>query len=214
MQTWAIVLAAGSGTRFGAAKQFLELGGVRVIDRAVHGARLACDHVVLVLPADVDWDGEPVDAVTTGGATRAESVRAGLAAIPDTARVVLVHDAARALASPALWTAVRNGLLDDVDAVIPGLPVTDTLKRVDGERVTGTVDRDGLIAVQTPQGFRAETLRAAHAAGGDATDDAAFIEAHGGSVVWVAGEATNIKLTHPDDVAMMEAVLARQEVSS
>ena len=214
METWAIVLAAGSGTRFGAAKQFLELGGVRVIDRAVRTARSVCDHTVLVVPPDVVWDGDPVDAVTVGGDTRAASVRAGLAAVPETARYVLVHDAARALASRDLWTAVRNGLLEDVDAVIPGLAVTDTLKRVEGDHVVGTVDRDGLIAVQTPQGFRATTLRAAHAAGGDATDDAAFIEALGGSVVWLQGEVTNTKLTRPEDVAVMEAVLARQEVSS
>ena len=211
METWAIVLAAGSGTRFGSAKQFLMLGGRRVIDRAVHAARLACDRVVLVLPSDIAWDGDPVDATIVGGATRSASVRAGLAAVPDSARYVLVHDAARALASQELWTEVRNGLLEGVDAVIPGLPVTDTLKRIDGERIVGTVDREHLIAVQTPQGFLASTLRAAHAAGGDATDDAAFIEAHGGTVVWVRGEATNIKLTRPDDVAMMEAVLARGE---
>jgi 2-C-methyl-D-erythritol 4-phosphate cytidylyltransferase len=214
MQTWAIVLAAGSGTRFGAAKQFLELGGVRVIDRALRTAQLACDHVVLVLPADSVWDGDPVDAVVTGGASRAESVRAGLAAVPESAATVLVHDAARALATLELWTAVRDELRSEVDAVIPGLPVTDTIKRVDGIRVTGTVDRSDLIAVQTPQGFKVETLRAAHTSGGDATDDAAFIEAHGGSVRWVPGETTNIKLTHPDDVAIMEAVLARQGVSS
>jgi 2-C-methyl-D-erythritol 4-phosphate cytidylyltransferase len=213
METWAIVLAAGSGTRFGAAKQFLDLGGERIIDRAVRAAIDASDRVVVVLPADVVWDGPPVDAVTVGGATRAESVRAGLACVPDDARYVLVHDAARALASPTLWTTVRKALDQGVDAVIPGLPVTDTLKRIDGDRVTGTVDRDGLIAVQTPQGFKLDVLRSAHAAGGDATDDAAFIEAHGGDVLWVDGEATNIKLTRPEDVAMMEAVLARQEVT-
>jgi len=213
METWAIVLAAGSGTRFGAAKQFLDLGGERIIDRAVRAAIDACDRVVVVLPADVVWDGPPVEAVPVGGATRAESVRAGLACVPDDARYVLVHDAARALASPTLWTSVRKALDQGVDAVIPGLPVTDTLKRIDGDRVTGTVDRDGLIAVQTPQGFKLAVLRSAHAAGGDATDDAAFIEAHGGDVLWVDGEATNIKLTRPEDVAMMEAVLARQEAT-
>ncbi|MFZ4516422.1 MAG: IspD/TarI family cytidylyltransferase [Acidimicrobiia bacterium] len=211
MTTWGIVLAAGSGTRFGAAKQFLSVGGMRVVDRSVATAAKVCDAVVVVLPAGVQWDGAPVAATAVGGATRAASVRAGLECVDPDAEFVLVHDAARALASETLWRAVRNGLHENVDAVIPGLPVSDTLKRVVGDVVVGTVDREHLIAVQTPQGFRAASLRAAHAVGGDATDDAAFIEAHGGTVHWVTGEAINTKLTRPQDAAIMEAVLAKLE---
>lgn len=213
MTTWGIVLAAGSGTRFGAAKQFLTIGGERIVDRAVATAAKVCDGVVVVLPAGMPWDGASVAATAVGGVTRAESVRAGLACVPETAQYVLVHDSARALASETLWRTVRTALERDVDAVIPGLPVADTLKRVVGETIVGTVDREALIAVQTPQGFRAASLRSAHAAGGDATDDAAFIEAHGGTVHWVTGEATNIKLTRPEDAAIMEAVLAQQEAT-
>jgi 2-C-methyl-D-erythritol 4-phosphate cytidylyltransferase len=208
--TWAILLAAGSGTRFGSAKQFTMLDGERVVDRSLATVQASCAHVVLVLPPGVVWDGKPVDAVVAGGATRAESVRAGLAAIPNDADVIVVHDAARALASTALFVTALDALVDDVDAVIPGLPVTDTLKRVHDDRVVGTVPRDDLIAVQTPQVFRAATLRAAHASGGDATDDAAFIEAAGGVVAWVAGAPENVKLTHPNDIALMESYIERR----
>lgn len=211
MSSWAIILAAGSGTRFGTPKQFAMLREVRVVDRAVNAALQACDHVVVVLPPDVPWDGPAVDGVATGGATRAASLRAGLAFVAPDAEFVLVHDAARPLASDALWQAVAKELTDGIDAVVPALPVTDTLKRVDGRRVVGTVDRDNLVSVQTPQGFRADALRSAHAAGGDATDDAAFIEAQGGHVTWIPGEVTNIKLTQPEDLAVAEAILSRTE---
>ncbi len=204
----AIVVAAGGGIRFGAPKQFAALAGRRVVDRSVDAAAAACDAVILVLPAGCAWDGAPVAAVVVGGATRAESVRAGLAAVPAPTDVVMVHDAARPLASPALFAAVAAAVRDGADAAVPALPVADTIKRVDGARVTGTLDRDGLVAVQTPQAFRAGALRAAHAAGGDATDDAAFVEAAGGMVVVVPGEARNVKITTAADLDLVAALLA------
>ena len=103
---WSIVVAAGTGDRFGAPKQFADLGGIRVVDHSVASARASCDGVALVLPAGVEWDGEPVDVVVAGGATRSESVRAGLAALPEECDVVLVHDAARPLASRDLFARV------------------------------------------------------------------------------------------------------------
>lgn len=208
MTTWAILLAAGAGTRFGARKQFLEVGGVRVVDRSVHGAHDVVDAVVLVLPEGERWDGPPVHAVVVGGAQRSDSVRAGLAAIPAEAEVIVVHDAARPLASRELWRAVVGAVRAGADAAIPGLPVADTVKRVAGERVLETVERHDLVAVQTPQAFRAEVLRRAHEAGGDATDDAGLVERAGGTVVVVPGEARNRKVTDRDDLVVLEAWLA------
>src|SRR5688572_11523196 len=136
---WAIVLAAGAGTRFGGDKVLLHLRDQRVIDWSLDRARSACDGVVAVVSAA--WS-EPLEAdvVVTGGASRSESVRAGLAAVPPDCDVVVVHDAARPLASPALWARVMARLDDvGVDGVVPALPVTDTMKRVEGDRVVETV---------------------------------------------------------------------------
>ena len=204
----AIVVAAGRGDRFGAAKQFLELGGTRLVDRAVVACSGSCDAVVVVLPADVAWDGPVVHAAVSGGATRSDSVRAGLAALPPTVEVVLVHDAARPLASRAVFDAVINAIRAGADAAVPALPVPDTLKRVDGARVLETVARDDLVAVQTPQAFRIDALRAAHAGDGRATDDAGLVEQSGGCVVVVPGEVTNFKITAPSDLELAAAVLA------
>jgi 2-C-methyl-D-erythritol 4-phosphate cytidylyltransferase len=208
--TAAIVVAAGRGDRYGAPKQFLELAGARLVDRAVVACRRACDIVVLVLPAGVVWDGADVDAAVAGGVERSDSVRSGLAVVPPDVDVVVVHDAARPLASDALFTAVIDAVRAGADGAVPGLPVADTLKRVDGTRVHGTVDRAHLVVVQTPQAFRADVLRAAHAHGRDATDDAALVEAHGGCVVVVPGEPTNFKVTAPADLALAAAVLAAE----
>ena len=144
-----------------------------------------------------------------GGATRADSVRAGLAVVPADAAVVVVHDAARPLAGPDLFAAVVDAVrAGDVDGAVPVVPVADTLKRVRGARVVATVDRDGLVAIQTPQAFAADALRAAHADGGDATDDAGLLEAAGMAVGTVPGDPRNLKLTRPEDLALAEALLA------
>jgi 2-C-methyl-D-erythritol 4-phosphate cytidylyltransferase len=206
----AVVVAAGRGDRFGAAKQFAAVGGARLVDRAVDACRAVCDEVVVVVPAGTEWAGSPVDAVVPGGAARSDSVRAGLGALRCDADIVIVHDAARPLASRALFDAVIDAVRAGADAAVPGVVVTDTLKRVDGTRVVETVDRDGLVAVQTPQAFRAEALRAAHAGGGDATDDAALVEAAGGTVVVVPGEVTNFKVTEPADLERAAALLRRE----
>jgi 2-C-methyl-D-erythritol 4-phosphate cytidylyltransferase len=207
VQTWAIVVAGGSGARFGGAKQFHALGDVRLVDRAVETASRAADGVVVVLPAGTEWDGPAVDAAVVGGATRAASVRAGLAAVPPSAEVVVVHDAARPLAGDALFAAVVDAVRAGADGAVPGLPVADTIKRVAHDRVVETVSRDELIAVQTPQAFRAAVLRRAHAGGADAPDDAALVEAAGGAVVVVRGDPTNVKVTAPEDIAIVEGFL-------
>jgi len=205
---WAIVVAAGDGSRYGGPKQFEELAGERVVDRAVAVASAACDGVVLVVPADRVGDRPSgVDRVVAGGATRSESVRAGLSAVPDDAAVVVVHDGARPLAGVDLFHRVVSAVRDGAAGAVPGVPVSDTLKRVgDDGVVRATVDRAGLVAVQTPQAFAAEKLRSAHRAGGHATDDAGLVEAAGGRVVVVAGDRRNVKITEPGDLALVEGL--------
>jgi 2-C-methyl-D-erythritol 4-phosphate cytidylyltransferase len=206
----AVVVAAGLGDRFGAAKQFLELAGVRLVDRAVAACAAVSDEVVVVIPPGTRWDGPAVAAAVPGGATRSASVRAGLRALRGDPDLVLVHDAARPLASRALFESVIAAVHAGADAAVPGVAVPDTLKRVDGNRVVETVDRDAIVAVQTPQAFRAAALRAAHARDRDATDDAALVEVAGGTVVVVPGEVTNFKITEPADLERAVAVLAQR----
>lgn len=267
---WAVVVAAGSGSRFGGAKQFEPLAGRPVVAWAIEAARSVADGVVLVVPPELvprhgaaPDDGVPADrrdhgraskaaallpaelgadVVVGGGDSRSASVRCGLAAVPDEATVVVVHDAARPLAAPALFRAVlealatgteptvdktteggpavgRDGSADGearddrdrhVDGAICAVPVADTLKRLDraGTTVATTVDRAGLVAVQTPQAFRAAALRRAHRAAGDATDDAALVEAVGGVVRVVPGDPRNLKLTTPSDLDYAAHLLA------
>lgn len=207
VQTWAIVVAAGGGARFGAAKQFARLGDVSILDRAVGVARDACDGVVVVLPAQSDWVAPAGVRTAVGGATRSASVRAGLACVPDDVDVIAVHDAARPLASRALFERVVAAVRAGADAAVPGLPVTDTVKRVLDNRVVETVPRDDLVVVQTPQAFRRAALEAAHAGAGVGTDDAALVEASGGAVVVVEGESRNLKVTLADDLQLAEALL-------
>lgn len=206
-RTSAIVVAGGRGERFGSPKQFLAIGDTRLVDRAVTVAGAVCNEVIVVLPAGQAWDGPRVDQVVEGGDTRSASVRAGLAAVSSDADIVVVHDAARPLASPELFELVIDSVRAGADAAIPALEVTDTLKRVDGGLVLDTVPRDGLVAVQTPQAFRAECLRAAHASGDDASDDAALVEAAGGKVVAVQGDPRNLKITSVADLALATALL-------
>jgi 2-C-methyl-D-erythritol 4-phosphate cytidylyltransferase len=195
------VVAAGSGARFGGAKQFAVLEGRRVVDWAVVACRSVADGVVLVVPVEhVDDEAKAADLVVAGGATRSASVRAGLAAVPVAADIVVVHDAARPFAAPVLFQAVVAAVLGGADGAVPGVPVVDTVKQVAGGQVVATLDRAGLVAVQTPQAFTAVALRHAHADGGQATDDAALVEAAGGRVVVVPGDPANTKITLRTDL--------------
>jgi 2-C-methyl-D-erythritol 4-phosphate cytidylyltransferase/2-C-methyl-D-erythritol 2,4-cyclodiphosphate synthase len=205
----AIVVAAGNGSRFGARKQFADLAGRSVAARAVEAARSVASTVVLVVPADATGDAHGADLAVPGGATRSASVRAGLAVLDPETSIVIVHDAARPLASSALFRAVLDalGTEGDVDAAIPALGITDTVKRIDESRVTATLERDRLVTIQTPQAFRARALRDAHADGSEGTDDAALVEAAGGTVVVVEGETTNLKLTDAADLERASASL-------
>jgi 2-C-methyl-D-erythritol 4-phosphate cytidylyltransferase len=203
--TWVIVVAAGSASRFGRPKQYEPLGGRRVVDWSLAAARTVADGVVLVVSPERAGDTEPLaDAVVPGGTTRSASVRAGLAAVPPEASVVLVHDGARPLAGHDLFARVVAAVAPGVDAVVPAVPVTDTVRRRGG----GPVDRGDLLAVQTPQGFRAAALRDAHRGEPEATDDVTLVEAAGGKVVVVDGSPANLKVTHPADLVVAEALLA------
>lgn len=202
---WTVVVAGGGGSRFGGAKQYVEVAGRRVIDWSVAAARAVSDGVVVVVPeGDV---GQPVtgaDAVVAGGATRSASVRAGLAEVPDDTAIVVVHDAARPAAGPDLFAAVVAAVRAGAHAAVPGVPVVDSLRW----RAGGAVDRDDLVAVQTPQAFAAVALRAAHTADLHASDDATLVEQAGGTVVVVDGDTGNLKLTHPADVDALARHLA------
>ncbi len=200
MNLHGVVVGAGSGTRFGTPKAMLSLGDRRLFEWArdcLHAAGAASVVLVGDLPGGIP-----------GGERRRDSVANGLAALPPEATHVLVHDAARPLASATLALAVVARLeRGDVAGVVPAVPVRDTLKKVDGDDVTETVDRSALVAVQTPQGFVLEVLRAAHAASDeDASDDAAMIERMGGRVVMIPGEPANLKITYPEDLAVARAL--------
>lgn len=198
------MVAAGTGSRFGKPKQYEPLRDRRVVDWSLFIARELTDHVVLVVPADRTSDNEPLaDVVVAGGVTRSESVRAGLAALPDDVTHVLIHDAARPVPVTEVWRRVMGALEQGADAVVPVVPVTDTLR----EREGATVDRGRFVAVQTPQGFRVDVLRAAHANQGEGTDDASLAEAIGAKVVLVDGDPTNIKITDASHLAMAELLV-------
>jgi 2-C-methyl-D-erythritol 4-phosphate cytidylyltransferase len=217
-----VVVAGGTGSRFGSQKQFLLLDGKPVVAWSVDAARTVADGIVVVVPEGSGPSAAPApsadelgaDVVVTGGPTRSHSVRAGMAAVPAEASVILVHDAARPLASASLFATVVEALSEDgVHGIIPVVPVSDTLKRTADGQVWSTVDRAGIVSVQTPQAFEAAALRAAHAEGGEATDDAGLLEALGATVHTVPGEPRNFKLTHPDDLVMAEALVQRDRGS-
>lgn len=206
---WAVVVAGGSGERFGAAKQFAMLEGRPLLQWALDAARGAVDAVVLVVPPGSSPAVSGAHAVVEGGASRAQSVRAGLAAVPVDAEIVVVHDAARPLATSALFRSVVDAVRAGAQGAVPALAVADTLKTVEDGVVTSTLSRQGVVAVQTPQAFVAGVLRAAHAGGADATDDAGLVEAAGATVRVVPGDPRNVKVTTPADLELVQALAGR-----
>ena len=221
--TWAVIVAAGRGDRLGVdrPKAFAKLNGRPLLAESLERLEGSdwVDGIVVVAPEE--WE-EPsillaeeigagkVTACVTGGATRAESVHAGVAEVPDDALVVLVHDAARPVLPPEVVERVLAPLGEGWDGAIPSLPVADTLKRADRDgTVLETVDRTNLHAVQTPQAFLAPALREALAGElGSATDCAALVEARGGRVRLVEGDARLLKVTTASDLAFVEALLS------
>ena len=223
--TAAIVPAAGRGERLGPGvpKALRSIAGTPILVHAVRSL-ISCERIgLVVVAAPPDGDGvaevrellAPFGAtvhVVPGGETRQRSVALALDAVPDDHDIVLVHDAARALTPPALITAVIEAVAAGSDAVIPVLPIADTIKAVDdsGLNVTATVDRSTLRAVQTPQGFRRSVLVKAHASAtaADTTDDAGLVERLGMPVTVIRGHAEAFKVTTPFDLILAEAVWA------
>ena len=217
MTAGVLVPAAGLGVRLGpgAPKALRLLAGEPLLVHAVRGLRHAPEVGEVVVAAPVGEVAE-VQAllsgydvtVVAGGDTRSRSVAHALAALPPGVELVLVHDAARCLTPQVVVTAVVAALRDGAAAVVPVLPLADTVKRVDDDRVLATVPRADLRAAQTPQGFRREVLEAAHAGAGELhTDDAGMVEALGGTVVTVPGHEEAFKVTRPLDLLLAEAVL-------
>jgi len=199
---WTIVVAAGAGSRFGGPKQFEALGDRRVMDWSIAVARESSDGVVVVLPPDVAEE----EGGVAGGASRSESVRRGLAAVAKNATIICVHDAARPFANEDDFRRVIEAVVGGADGAVPAIPVADTIKVVDDTgQVMRTPPRGSLRAVQTPQAFRAEMLRRAHAGRGESTDDAALVEAQGGRVMVVDGDILNRKITTRDDLEWARA---------
>jgi 2-C-methyl-D-erythritol 4-phosphate cytidylyltransferase len=223
MTVWVVVVAAGGGERFGGRKQFAEIDGRPLVSWSVEAARSVADGIVLVVPADIaatapiaataataatgPTDTYGADVVVAGGSTRTGSVRAGLAAIPGEADVIVVHDGARPLASSDLFRSVVDAVTGGAAAAVPGMALTDTVKQVSDDVVVSTVDRKSLVTVQTPQAFRAEVLRRAYESDGDATDDAGLVEAGGATVRVVNGDPRNLKVTTPEDLDMVRALI-------
>jgi 2-C-methyl-D-erythritol 4-phosphate cytidylyltransferase/2-C-methyl-D-erythritol 2,4-cyclodiphosphate synthase len=212
----AILVAAGTGTRFGGdvPKQFALLGGKPVVAHAYAAlaAHPAIDEVLVVGDQASIAAALGAVRVVAGGATRRDSVRIGLKAVE--ADLVLIHDAARALLPASVIDALIAALADH-DGAVPALPVADTLARADGN-LGETVPRDGLVRVQTPQAFRYDAIVAAHAAwpsDREATDDAQMVRANGGTVAVVPGDALLDKITYPEDLARMERMIGSIQVT-
>ncbi|AZS43322.1 Bifunctional enzyme IspD/IspF [Microbacterium oleivorans] len=218
-----IVVAAGSGTRLGvgAPKAFVGIDAHTILRHALHSVFEAPEaQVIVVAPSDRTGDAETevreaagsrrdLVSVVAGGATRQESVAAGLASVWADVEVVLVHDAARALTPPEVFARVIDAVSQGSDAVIPVLPVVDTLKRVDADAVVEPVDRSVLAAAQTPQGFRRAILDGAYLdAAADHTDDAALLQAAGTVVRTVPGDERAFKITTPADLERARALVA------
>ncbi|MGW4100566.1 2-C-methyl-D-erythritol 4-phosphate cytidylyltransferase [Mycobacterium sp. NPDC004974] len=217
--TVAVVPAAGSGERLGAGrpKAFVNLGDKPLLEHALEGllASGVIDKVVVAVPPALTDEAIMVFGgraqIVAGGADRTESVGLALAAADDP-DFILVHDAARALTPPSLIARVVAALADGHAAVVPGLPLADTIKAVDANgAVLGTPERAGLRAVQTPQGFRTDVLRRAYqrAGAGVVTDDASLVEQIGTPVQIIEGDPLAFKITTPLDLLLAEAVMAR-----
>jgi 2-C-methyl-D-erythritol 4-phosphate cytidylyltransferase len=216
----AVVPAAGSGERLaaGVPKAFCELDGRILLDRAVTGLLRSgvVDHVVVAVPADrIDQAKQVLGSqatVVAGGADRIDSVRLALGALPRDSEFVLVHDAARALTPPGLIVRVVDALRSGYNAVVPALPLSDTIKAVDANGVVlGTPERAGLRAVQTPQGFATDLLLRAYQRAGtaDFTDDASLVEHVGGQVQVVEGDPLAFKITTQLDLVLARAIVRR-----
>jgi 2-C-methyl-D-erythritol 4-phosphate cytidylyltransferase len=225
MSVWTVLAAAGRGKRLGLdrPKAFARLRGRPLLAESLERLEASPWVEAVVVVAPRGWE-EPVillaeelgcgkvNACVAGGETRAESVRGGLAELPADASVVLVHDAARPLVSNEVVERVLAPLAEGWDGAVPGLPLADTVKRVRGDEVVETLERGELVAVQTPQAFEAGVLREAFRGDiGSAGDCSSLVEAVGGRVKVVEGDPRLVKVTGPDDLALVESWLSARE---
>jgi 2-C-methyl-D-erythritol 4-phosphate cytidylyltransferase len=221
VSVWAVLAAAGRGERLGSdrPKAFARLGGRPLLAESLQRLEESGWIDAIVIAAPPDWE-EPsilvaeeiaatkVSSAVTGGESRSESVRLALEEVPEDAAVVLVHDAARPLLPEEVIERVLAPLSEGWDGVVPAVPLADTVKRVEGDRVVETLPRDDLVAVQTPQAFLADTLRRAVSGNvSSATDCASLVEAQGGRVKVVEGDPRLLKVTDADDLALVESWL-------
>jgi 2-C-methyl-D-erythritol 4-phosphate cytidylyltransferase len=218
VSVWAVVAAAGRGERLGSdrPKAFANLRDRPLLAESLERLEGSGWIDAVVIAAAPDWE-EPsillaeelgcgkVSSCVTGGDTRAESVRTGVAEVPEDATAIVVHDAARPVLVEAVLERVLNALGEGWDGAVPVLPIHDTVKRVDGERVAETVDRTDLVVSQTPQAFVANALR--EALNGEGTDCASLVEARGGRIKVVPGDRRLLKITDPEDLELVAAWL-------
>lgn len=220
---YAIIVAAGSGSRFGSQlpKQFCIMAGKPVLMHTVSRFRqvLPDDNIITVLSPDMEktWIemcreyGFTPAKIAYGGETRWQSVKNALQMIPPEAGIIMVHDGARPLVSPEL--ILRASILPShTEAAVPTIPLTDSIRRLTGGGTSCHADRAGFVAVQTPQSFRAQLLRRAYALpySPDMTDDASVAEAAGADITLIEGEPSNIKITNPGDITIAEAMFKAQ----
>jgi 2-C-methyl-D-erythritol 4-phosphate cytidylyltransferase len=219
VSVWAVLAAAGRGERLGddRPKAFARLGDLPLLAEPLRRLEDSGWIDGIVIAAPPDWE-EPailvgeelaaskVAAVVTGGDTRTASVRAALEQVPEDAAVILVHDAARPLISDEVIERVLKPLSEGWDGVVPALPLADTVKRVEQNQVVETLDREGLVRVQTPQAFIASVLRDA-AAAGEGPDCAALVEARGGRIKVVEGDPKLLKITSREDLELVSSWL-------
>jgi len=211
----AIIAGAGMGHRLGAEipKALIQIQGITLLERAFTSLSKVVDEIIITAPAGYEEQFKAIVGqsaeVITGGVLRSDSIRVALKALSPSVESVLIHDAARALASSALAASVLGELQSGQSAVIPVLKVIDTIKEIDRDGfVRATPDRSSLVAAQTPQGFNRQVLERAHSASDDATDDAALVEAIGVKVKTIEGEASAFKITTKEDIGQALLLLS------
>ena len=214
----AIIAGAGMGHRLGAEipKALIQIQGITLLERAFTSLSKVVDEIIITAPAGYEEQFKAIVGqsaeVITGGVLRSDSIRVALKALSPSVESVLIHDAARALASSALAVRVLSDVQSGQSAVIPVLKVIDTIKEIDRDGfVRATPDRSSLVAAQTPQGFNRQVLERAHSASDDATDDAALVEAIGVKVKTIEGEASAFKITTKEDIGQALLLLSPRD---
>jgi 2-C-methyl-D-erythritol 4-phosphate cytidylyltransferase len=212
---WAIVVAGGSGSRFGEPKQFLELDGRSLLQWAIDSCATVAAGVVVALPAGTEWEPPPGVVRVDGGASRVGSVRAALAAVPSEAAVVVVHDPAHPLAPDDAFRTVVAAIRSGADASAAAIPMNESIKVADDDGwVRHSLPKPGVMVVQTPHAFRTDALRAVHAAGLEGVEDTELVEQQGGRVLLVPGDAACIHITTPEELELVRAIVRGRRAGS